>query len=172
MLIGLKGSSWLAIGFIWNCSLSDRSQWLFAVMPNLLLSFFGPYQVIQKVGPIAYKPALPASSKIHPVFHVSLLKKKLGMGAVVQTSLPFVDDQGHLQLEPLAVLDRRLVKRNNRPHTQVLVQWANSIPEDAMWESWFNLHQCFPHFQPWGQGSSEEGGNDKTLGPWGKGVFL
>lgn len=110
--------------------------------------FFGPYQVLQRVGPVAYKLNLPEGSRIHPVFHVSLLKKKLGMGAVVQTTLPLTDEQGQLQLEPLAILDRKLVKKNNRPHSMVLVQWANSIPEDATWESWYDIHQRFPNFKP------------------------
>lgn len=40
--------------------------------------FYGPFQVMQKLGPTAYKLALPSDCLIHPVFHVSCLKKKLG----------------------------------------------------------------------------------------------
>lgn len=110
--------------------------------------FFGPYQIQQKVGPVAYRLALPPSSRIHPVFHVSLLKKKLGSGIVVQTKLPLTAENGQIQLDPLAILDRKVVKKHNRPHSLVLVQWTNSIPEDATWESWTDFHQRFPSFQP------------------------
>ena len=51
-------------------------------------------------------------------------------------------------LEPVAILARRMVKRENQPVTQVLVHWTNSFPEDATWEFLFDLQQKFPEFQP------------------------
>lgn len=115
---------------------------------KLVPKYFGPYQVMKKVGSVAYELELPSHSKIHPIFHVSLLKRKLGNDAMVQSELPLVGEDGQIQLEPLAILDRKLVKCNNRPSTEVLVQWSNSIPEDATWENWYELQQRFPQFQP------------------------
>lgn len=103
---------------------------------------------MKKVGSVACELELLPHSKIHPIFHVSLLKRKLGNDAVVQPELPLVGEDGQIQLEPLAILDRKLVKRNNSPSTEVLVQWSNSIPEDATWENWYELQQRFPQFQP------------------------
>ena len=38
--------------------------------------FIGPYEVIEKVGPVAYRLALPLDlEKIHDVFHVSMLRR-------------------------------------------------------------------------------------------------
>ena len=43
---------------------------------KLSLRFIGPYEVIEKVGPVAYRLALPPDlEKIHNVFHVSMLRR-------------------------------------------------------------------------------------------------
>jgi hypothetical protein len=50
--------------------------------------YYGPYKVLQKICTMAYKLELPASSRVHPVFHVSCLKKVIGNKIPVQTIFP------------------------------------------------------------------------------------
>jgi hypothetical protein len=57
---------------------------------------------------MAYKLELPASSRVHPVFHVSYLKKVIGEKILVQTILPKLDEEGKIILEPEAITDTRI----------------------------------------------------------------
>ena len=50
----------------------------FRASMKLAPRFYGPYQIIEKVGTVAYRLALPPSSQIHNVFHISMLRKHLG----------------------------------------------------------------------------------------------
>jgi hypothetical protein len=95
--------------------------------------------VIAKVGTVAYRLDLPTSSMVHPVFHVSQLKKHVG-NHIVQGSLPIFDHGPPLQ--PRAILERR----NNQAATQVLIHWEGLPPADATWEFTEDLKLRFPTF--------------------------
>nr|GFB94283.1 transposon Ty3-G Gag-Pol polyprotein [Tanacetum cinerariifolium] len=40
--------------------------------------YYGPYEVLDRVGPVAYKIKLPPNSLVHDVFHVSFLRRFIG----------------------------------------------------------------------------------------------
>ena len=83
---------------------------------------------------MAYKLELPLGSQIHPVFHVSCLKAKLGQQVTPITQLPSVSSKGALLLELVAILKDRSIQLRNKTITQVLVQWQGCTPEDTTWE--------------------------------------
>jgi hypothetical protein len=76
---------------------------------KLAFKFYGPYQFIAKIGSVAYKLNLPDSCHIHPVFHVSLLKKAVGPHDQASSPLPVLSDSLHV---PKKVLQRRILRRS------------------------------------------------------------
>lgn len=98
---------------------------------KLSFGYFGSYTVESKIGSMAYKLKLPESSSVHPVFHVSLLKRAVGppspLPVVLSTNLSDVQ-------VPELVLDRRLKIRNKRAVQQILIKWKGWPPELSTWE--------------------------------------
>lgn len=105
---------------------------------KLSAKYYGPFLIVERIGPVAYKLQLPSTSSIHPVFHVSQLKRCKGHDHKIG-ALPTCNSEGLLSLELVAILDRKLGKLNNKPAVYLLVQWANQSVEDATWE----LHHDF-----------------------------
>lgn len=67
---------------------------------KLSFRFFGPYMITEKIGPVAYKLQQPATSTVHPIFHVSQVK---GVMPVSQSAKPLPDSIDDLQV-PLRIL--------------------------------------------------------------------
>jgi hypothetical protein len=126
---------------------------------KLSFKFFGPYMVLQRVGKVAYKLQLPASASIHPVVHVSQLKRAVG-NRPVNAVLP--DSLSHLQV-PLQALDRRVVVRGNKQVQPVLIKWSHGDDALATWENEEALHAQFPTAAAWGQAAFQGEDNVRRL---------
>ncbi|XP_070010919.1 uncharacterized protein [Nicotiana sylvestris] len=109
--------------------------------------------IAKKVGPVAYTLLFLPSVKIHPIVHVSLLKKCYE--SPTQITYPPTNDIANPNCaEPEAILQRRMIKKGNKAIAQVLVKWTG-LPADNATREFFNvLKTRFPHFDPRGQGSS------------------
>ncbi|XP_074365842.1 uncharacterized protein LOC141706867 [Apium graveolens] len=132
--------------------------------------YFGPYLVIKKVGAVAYTLQLPPSSKIHPTFHVSLLKRNFGPPPeVMDNTLPITyDTQSIAEIKvPSRVVEVRSVKKKNVAKIHCLIEWKNTHVEEGTWKSAVSIMKKFPAFDPWGQGSLDGGSIDTitSMGP-------
>jgi hypothetical protein len=113
---------------------------------KLALNFYRPYQIIKRIGSVDYKLALSTTSKIHPVFHVSCLKKVVGQNCRVQTILPELDEEGSLWFQPEVVLNNREDQLHGRSIKEVLIKWKDTSPNNATWEP-TTILQNFSHLQ-------------------------
>ena len=116
-------------------SMSSRSN------QNLSPLYYGPYYVEDKIGNVACKLRLPTEASVHPVFHVSQLKKSIPANTTVVNQLPAPTVMPPV---PVAILDRRCVKRGNQAATKVLIQWSDRGVDEATWEFLFDMQQRFP----------------------------
>lgn len=80
--------------------------------------YYGPYQILENVGKVAYKLTLPTSTQVHPVFHISLLKKKIGSKYTASSALPKISTEGQFLVCPVKILERRIVKKGNAATVQ------------------------------------------------------
>ena len=98
---------------------------------KLASHFYGPYLILEKCEPVAYKLQLPEGARIHPVFHVSLFKRYQdngGLAEPTQSVLPPVTDEGVVVLEPQTILDTRWIKQGGQLVEESLVQWKHLKP--------------------------------------------
>lgn len=108
---------------------------------KLTKRYFGPFQIIQKVGPVAYQLQLPADSRIHPVFHCSFLKPchQLSDSPSITAELPPSSINNDPIISSLAILSTKWETLEHTPKLWVLVQWKGLHPNDATRESWEEL---------------------------------
>ena len=107
---------------------------------KLAKRFYGPFQVIDRVGKVAYHLKLPDTTRIHPVFHYSLLKPFHGdptSNTAAPLSKHFLNDQP--LIIPLAILD--YLRHVEKDSWEVLVQWKGLSPDETSWEDWAQLQQ-------------------------------
>lgn len=109
---------------------------------------YGPFRILEKIGKAAYKLLLPDNCQLHPVFHVSQLKKHIGPREIPTPDLPLIDVDGNIKVAPAVILERRMIPRNNKPVVQWLIQWTNLPPSEATWEDANFITKVFPSFHP------------------------
>ena len=119
----------------------------FHVKGKLAPRYVGPYTIIQRFGDLAYKlQLLEELAGVHPVFHVSQLRKCL---RVPEESIPAeaVDPQDTLEYMeyPEKILDMAVkeMRRTTIPYCKVL--WSNHTEREATWEKEDDLKEKCPH---------------------------
>jgi hypothetical protein len=111
---------------------------------KLLPRWLGPFRVAKRISSVAYKLELPSTmSRLHPVFHVSLLKPYYSDGPY-QPPPPVLLQDGSEEFEVETILSHRDRSLPRSTHTvrEYLIKWKGYTHEHNTWEPAKNLTNC------------------------------
>lgn len=101
---------------------------------KLCCRYFGPFPIIAHAGLVAYTLQLPPDRRIHPTFHVSLLKAYKGDHSAPCYPLPELSQTNKPIIALEAILSSRVITIQGKKEKQILVKWSHSPTEAATWE--------------------------------------
>lgn len=126
---------------------------------KLSFKFFGPYHLLACVGSVAYRLEVSASSSVHPVFHISQLKKVVGACHSVTASPP---SDTVLWSVSERILQHCMVTKGTNSISQGLIKWSNLPASLATLEDLEFLRHQFPRAIIWSRPGAQGGGNVTT----------
>ena len=110
----------------------------------------GSVEILKRVGERAYRLALPPSlARVHPVFHVSQLRRYVPDDSHVL-------EHGELEIAPnhtfkeesLHILGRQIKKLRRREILIIRIHWSRRSIEEATWEVESNIRETYPSLYP------------------------
>ena len=109
--------------------------------------YIGPFEIISHVGAVAYELALlPQFAYVHPVFHISLLRKYISdpSHVLAPQSVEVRPDLSYDEI-PLRIIDRQVKKFRSKEIALVKVVWRHHSVEEATWEAEDEMRHRYPH---------------------------
>ena len=108
--------------------------------------YIRPFEVLERVGTVAYRLALPLSlSSVHDVFHVSMLRKYIpDLTHVVDWGELVVDTDGTYEEGPVRIMDSRNQVLRRKTVRLVKVLWPHRGVEEATWELEDTMRTAYP----------------------------
>lgn len=130
---------------------------------KLARRYYGPFEVLQRVGPVAYRLRLPEGSRIHDVFHVSLLREYVAgdEDSIPRVDLPLDFVGARPVVQPAAIVDSQVLWHEGKPVEHVLVRWTDGT-ESPSWEPAEIIRRRFPNLPLEVKEVVNEGGVDKS----------
>ncbi|MCI03477.1 putative retrotransposon protein Ty3-gypsy subclass [Trifolium medium] len=109
--------------------------------------FIGLFEILDKVGKVAYRLALsPDLSSVHPVFHVSMLQKYVHYPShVIQHQTVQLDENLSYTEQPLAIVYRCVKLLRSKDVATVKVAWPEPCGEEITWEPESVKREKYPH---------------------------
>ena len=113
---------------------------------NLSPRFIGSFEILERVGTVAYRLALPPSmSSVHEVFHISMLRRYTSdPDHVVDLGEIEVDMDGTFEEGPVCIVDSRNQVLRRKTVRLVRVLWQDRGVEESTWEREDTMRATYP----------------------------
>ena len=89
--------------------------------------------MLERIGPVAYRLELLEGSRVYFVFHVLVLRERIGDHEIVGPVLPEPLEEIEI-VEPVRVLARHRRRHGTRLEMEILVEWLGKLFDEATWE--------------------------------------
>ncbi|XP_059292641.1 uncharacterized protein LOC132046113, partial [Lycium ferocissimum] len=112
--------------------------------------FIGPYEIVRKIGTVAYELKLPSDmAMVHPVFHVLMLRLyKPDPSHVLNNEEIEINEGLTYEKKLVQILDRQVRRLRMKDVASVKVLWRNHNTEEATWEAEEDMKKTYPHLFP------------------------
>ncbi|KFK40399.1 hypothetical protein AALP_AA3G368400 [Arabis alpina] len=127
---------------------------------KLSARYYSPYEVLARVGEVAYKLKLLAEAKVHHTYHVSQLKLAKGSLLTPADLPPQLIDEGYLAGEPEFFMGFRNNILSGQP--EVPIKWKGLAACDSTWEWTRVIQEQFPAFHLEDKVNIQTPGNDTS----------
>ncbi|XP_021722778.1 uncharacterized protein LOC110690261 [Chenopodium quinoa] len=123
-----------------------KGEMRFGKRGKLSLKYIGPYEIIQKVGKVAYKLDFPNElERVHNVFHVRQIRKYIpDVSHVLHPETIKMDENLTYEERPVKILDSKVRSTRNKDVKIVKVLWSNHKTKEATWEVEADMRKRYP----------------------------
>ena len=109
--------------------------------------YIGLFRILERIGPVAYRLKLHSElSRIHNVFHVSMLKKYIPDPSHILEAPPIeLEEDLSFGVQPIAIIDQEMKQLRSKVIPMVKVLWRSNTIGEMTWKTETFMRNHYPH---------------------------